>query len=113
MYGKSFVELIERELKTRGISKGEFYKGSGISSSTFSQWRSGEYSPSSEGIKRVEDFLGMRFEINEKPAPPVGSGLSENEEMIFKLLRTRKDRDAAGASVIAFLQALPNLDENE
>ena len=77
MDGFEFVQLVEAELKQRNISKDEFYKGAGISSATFSQWRKRIYSPSSVAIRKIEEFLGISFSIkqNEKePAP-----LSENE----------------------------------
>lgn len=81
MDGFEFVQLVEAELKQRHISKDEFYKGTGISSATFSQWRKRIYSPSSVAIRKIEDFLGISFSIkqNEKePAP-----LAENEPVDY------------------------------
>lgn len=64
MDGPSFVALVEKELKSRGIAKAEFYSATGISSATFSQWRNGLYAPSSTNIKKVEGFLGIRFDFS-------------------------------------------------
>jgi hypothetical protein len=85
--GKAFVDIIEKELKARRISKAEFYEATGISSATFSQWRKQIYCPSSANIEKIGDFLHMRFEISgenlsttveETPAPESGSGISDD-----------------------------------
>lgn len=77
MDGFSFVSAIESALSERGISKSEFYKATGISSATFSQWRNRVYSPSSSAIRKVEEFLGvtMTFEQKEKPSTLEGEEL--------------------------------------
>ena len=64
MDGPSFVAIVEKELKRRGITKAEFYSATGISSATFSQWRNGLYAPSISNIKKVESFIGARFDFS-------------------------------------------------
>lgn len=114
MYGQKFVEIIEKTLKEKNITKGEFYKSCDISSSTFSQWRKGQFNPSSEAIKRVEDFLGIGLQWTEqKTAPEDRDGVSDLEEEIIKLLRSRADQASAGTAVKALLQALPSRGDHE
>jgi len=67
--GLAFVQMVESELKRRGIPKEQFYKESGISSATMSQWRKRIYSPSSAAIKKIEEYLGIVFSIEHKDAP--------------------------------------------
>ena len=69
MDGLSFVTLVEAELKRRKIPKEKFYKDSGVSSATMSQWRKNIYSPSSAKIKDIEEYLGISFEIGQKNKP--------------------------------------------
>lgn len=64
MTGKEVVRFVETELSKRWISKAKFYKESGISSATFSQWRTGVYDPSPEMLKRIEDYLGIKIGSN-------------------------------------------------
>lgn len=71
MDGFAFVQLIEAELKKRGVSKEKFYKESGISSATMSQWRKRVYSPSSAAIKKVEEYFGIELSIEQKGKAPV------------------------------------------
>lgn len=71
MDGFAFVQMIEAELKKRGISKEKFYKESGISSATMSQWRKRVYSPSSAAIKKVEEYFGIELSIEQKEKAPV------------------------------------------
>ena len=82
MDGFSIVQIIEEELKKQGISKGKFYKESGISSATFSQWRTGIYSPSSEALKKVEKYLGITFTIGQKEKPAISEDNRLNAEFI-------------------------------
>ena len=69
MDGLAFVQMVESELKRRGIPKEQFYKESGISSATMSQWRKRIYSPSSAAIRKIEEYLGIVFSIEHKDAP--------------------------------------------
>lgn len=70
MDGLSFVQIIEAELKKRGIPKERFYKESGISSATMSQWRKRIYSPSSAAIKKIEEYFGIELSIEHKEKAP-------------------------------------------
>lgn len=70
MDGLAFVQMVEAELKKRGIPKEQFYRESGISSATMSQWRKRIYSPSSAAIKKIEDYLGVVFSIEQKEKTP-------------------------------------------
>ena len=69
MDGLAFVQMVEIELKKRHISKEQFYRESGISSATMSQWRKRIYSPSSAAIKKIEDYLGIEFSLEQKEKP--------------------------------------------
>ena len=70
MDGLAFVQMVEIELKKRGITKEQFYRESGISSATMSQWRKRIYSPSSAAIKKIESYLGVVFSIEQKDSAP-------------------------------------------
>lgn len=74
MDGLAFVQMVEKELSTRGIPKEQFYRESGVSSATMSQWRKRIYSPSSSAIKKIEDYLGIAFSIEQKEKAPTVSG---------------------------------------
>jgi transcriptional regulator with XRE-family HTH domain len=55
--GKEFVQYVEANLLVKAISKELFYKESGITTASMSQWRSGKHNPSEKAIKRAEDFF--------------------------------------------------------
>lgn len=73
MDGLAFVQMVEIELKKRHISKEQFYRESGISSATMSQWRKRVYSPSSAAIKKIEEYLGLEFSLEQKEKPALTS----------------------------------------
>ena len=74
MDGLAFVQMVENELKKRNIPKERFYRESGISSATMSQWRKRIYSPSSAAIKKIEEYLGITFTIEQKEKAPTETG---------------------------------------
>lgn len=96
MDAPAFVKLVEDELQRRGISKGKFYKESGISSATLSQWRCNIYSPSSENIRKIEDYLDISFEFEidakEKSATITGDGKSEILSIFSELNPSRQSK---------------------
>ncbi len=77
MDGLAFVQMVEIELKKRGIPKEQFYRESGISSATMSQWRKRIYSPSSAAIRKIEEYLGVVFSLEQKENTPT---LTEKDE---------------------------------
>lgn len=103
MDGFDFVTLIEAELTKRKISKAEFYKATGISSATFSQWRNRIYVPSNAAIKKVEDYLGISvfFQAQEKPALPQENELDELRRKAIEELLKAPDKKIE--AVIALL----------
>lgn len=60
--GQSALLAIEKRLLETGMSKGEFQEKSGISSSTMSQWRTGQFNPSSGALNRAAEVLGVPVE---------------------------------------------------
>lgn len=86
MDGKVVVRIVETILAERGISMGEFYSQSGISSATFSQWRTGKYSPTQEKIAQIEKCLGVTLTDYEK-----SEQLEELRDDLRILLRSASD----------------------
>ena len=88
MDGLAFVQMVEIELKNRHISKEQFYRESGISSATMSQWRKRIYSPSSAAIKKIEEYLGIEFSLEQKEKPILPKkNERDGSEIMFALSR--------------------------
>ena len=88
MDGLLFVELIEQELTKRKIPKQTFYRESGISGATMSQWRKGIYSPSSAAIRKIEEYFNITLSIEQKN-PPSKLEPTERESRILEALRSK------------------------
>lgn len=58
----AIVKRIEMRLSELGMSKAEFYKKTGISSASFSQWRSGLYKPSEKKLITAAECLGISLD---------------------------------------------------
>ena len=81
MDGSMFVLLVEAELQKRGVPKSTFYKDTGISSATFSQWRKNIYSPSSAAIRKVEEYLGITFTLTHGAKKETPTEISLDERL--------------------------------
>lgn len=58
----AIIKRIELRLAELGMSKAEFYKLSGISSASYSQWNTGKYKPSESKLRSAAECLGLSFE---------------------------------------------------
>lgn len=56
------LNRIEILIARAGMTKQEFYDKTGISSASFSQWRTGMYAPSMRKLQRAADVLGVSVE---------------------------------------------------
>lgn len=98
------MQYIEANLLVKDISKERFYKESGITTASMSQWRSGKHNPSEKAVKKAEDFFN-KFEnknfplaaqnlplisassiAKEKNSTPEGMELSETQSVALDLI---------------------------
>lgn len=110
------VVRIDTLLAEKGIPKGEFYAACGITSSAYSQWRTGKTMPKISTLETVADYLGVNVEYlltglgekeKKKPITQEGDRLSEKEEQLIKMLRDAPPdlRTAAVAAACAVLRS--------
>ena len=86
MDGKTIVRIVETLLAERRISKNRFYKESGISSATLSQWRTGQHEPTQAKIDLVEKYFEVSLSDYEK-----AEQLEELRDDLRILLRSASD----------------------
>lgn len=78
----AIIKRIEIRLSEIGMTKAEFYKKSGISSASFSQWRTGKYKPSEKNLTKAAEVLGVSYSyllngVEEKEIAPTTTGKSD------------------------------------
>lgn len=78
----AIIKRIEIRLSEIGMTKAEFYKKSGISSASFSQWRTGKYKPSEKNLTKAAEVLGVSYSyllngVEEKEIAPTTAGKSD------------------------------------
>lgn len=83
----AIIKRIELRLAELGMSKAEFYKQSGISSASYSQWNTGKYKPSDSKLERAAevletDFDYLRYGTKNKKAPTVSGERSVSDDDI-------------------------------
>ena len=94
MDGLEFTQTIEKKLKALGIKKTDFYKECGISSASFSQWRTGKHVPEYSTLQRINAFLGTSFGFAKEETPaPVEEGEREISPELMKTARQKVLRE--------------------
>ena len=58
----AIIKRIEVRLSEIGMSKADFYSKSGVSSASFSQWKTGLYKPSEKKLMQAAECLGVSYE---------------------------------------------------
>lgn len=69
----AIVKRIEMRISELGMAKADFYKSSGISSASFSQWKTGVYKPSEKKLRCAAECLNMSYEY-------LAYGINEQKE---------------------------------
>ena len=65
MDGRTFARIIEKELAERGIKKGDFYAGAGVTATALYGWKRGA-TPSADTVALVEKYFDISFADYEK-----------------------------------------------
>lgn len=122
MDGRAVVKMVESALARKDMTKGEFYQKTGISSATFSQWRTGQYEPSSANLRKIEEVLGLRFTpgldsiVLDETAVKIDSETAE----LLEQIRSRQDlrvllrsaKDVPPSSVYELVSKLEKMKED-
>ena len=74
----AIIKRIELRIAELGMSKADFYKESGISSASYSQWNTGRYKPTEKKLASAAACLGVSLEYlrdgEETKKAPTGEG---------------------------------------
>ena len=97
----------ERILSERGLKVADVRKGTGISSSTFTDWKAGRYTPKFEKMKKIADFLDVPVEAlsggepKHKAVEVFRTSFTEEElsEAMMKAFKNQYYADAATAEL--------------
>lgn len=55
-------EIYERIIKEKGYNSAAVSRATGISQTTFSEWKKGKPEPKADKLKKIADFLGVSLE---------------------------------------------------
>lgn len=87
----AIVSRIELRLNQIGKSKADFYKATGVSSSSLSQWRNDQYYPGRESVLAMADYLDVSDSwlltgIEDKEIEYLQASRKEKEMQVMKLM---------------------------
>lgn len=108
MNGRFFTQVVEEELKKRGMSVKEFCNILGVTQSSYSQWKNGR-EPKQSRIDMAEQILGIDFSVYSAPQT-----FDEETAELLNSLRERPDlgvllrsaRDVPPSSVYSLVAQL-------
>ena len=92
MDNSHMIRVIEVRLKEMGITKKQFYSDTGISSATYSQWNTGQFSPSKRKLEAISKYIGVPVskltgeEQKENPSAQGGGEMSKNKRLLMDLI---------------------------
>lgn len=93
--GPEVAKRIKDTVATRGMSMGEFYKESGISSALLSQWNTGAQNPTppklaaaAKALGKPIEYLAVGEEDIKKAAPSNGDELSDRDSRLLMWFRS-------------------------
>lgn len=96
----------ERLLHERGLRASDVSKATGVSYSTFTDWKAGRYTPKYEKMKKIADFFGVPVEIlsgdeSQKSVEVFRTSFTEAElsETIMKAFKRQYYEDADTAAL--------------
>ena len=89
----AIIKRIEMRITELGMAKADFYKQSGISSASYSQWNTGLYRPSEKKLRSAAECLGVSYEYirygtsaeNKKAPTDAGERSMSDSELKFAL----------------------------
>lgn len=98
------------------IVKGDFYKESGVSSATLSQWRNGTYYPSQKKLADAAEYLNVSVKYleygnepqKEKPTAQGGELISDLPEDIQKIISLCLQNPNLAAALLNLAQQMQN-----
>lgn len=87
---QEFIERVENLIVLRNMSKAEFYEKAGYTDAAYSQWVTGQTTPSTKSINKTAIALGVEATYlitgeNKKSAPAV-SGKSDSRRLLDSYL---------------------------
>lgn len=91
--GASLAESIDLYCEMHSMSKNDFFKKTGISSGSLSQWRTGSHNPSDRVVRGITDYVGMPIDqflaaYSKRKEPTTSNGeLNEIGNRVVELFR--------------------------
>ena len=86
----AIIKRIEVRLSEIGMSKADFYSKSGVSSASFSQWKTGLYRPSEKKLIQAAECIGVSYDFlitgnSEKAPADIGKRSVSDDDIKFAL----------------------------
>ena len=86
--------IFEQLLKQKGVTVYRVSKETGISQTTFIEWRQGKYTPKLDKLQKIADYFGVSVDYllgNEPKEKPAGQTTDEPNEKILKFVEILRE----------------------
>lgn len=105
-------EIFEKLLKERGLRPADVSKGTGLSSTFFTEWKKGKAkNPNPQNLKKIADFFGVSLDYLMTGEEPSMDYIYTDENSDFLIEVTRNAKDKAFVERIMKYMSLMNEDK--
>ena len=73
-----------------GLKDSDVSKGSGVSRSTFSDWKNGKYQPKEDKLEKIANYLGVDISVLKAPLKEDDLPLADGNEIVYPTLKDIK-----------------------
>lgn len=73
-----------------GLKDSDVSKGSGVSRTTFSDWKNGKYQPKEDKLEKIANFLGVDISVLKAPLKEDDLPLADGDEIVYPTLKDIK-----------------------
>jgi transcriptional regulator with XRE-family HTH domain len=67
-------EIFEKLCRMKSVSPSAVSKSTGVSKSTLSAWKKGDYTPKTDKLEKIADYFGVPLEYLKSGTMPTGEG---------------------------------------
>ena len=114
-------EIFDELCKKRGVKAAEVARQTGVSTSTISAWKQGQYTPKADKLQKIADYFGVSVEYLATGESPTGYYYNEDAMQIAQEIYQNKDlhmlfdmtRDASADELRDFARMIEIMQKRE
>lgn len=101
-------EIFEELLKERGVRVADVTRATGISSSTFTDWKKGRYVPKTDKLQKIADYFGVSLDYLTKTSSGANIFIEHHSKGSWEPTITAKEEKDIEKKASGFIESIGN-----